>query len=918
MKKKYLIFLVAISAIAIGLFSANDEDVDQKTVDALRTQHQFYLDHNPYKQFEGLSRQERKALGLPPNAYNEQEWNLTMDPQIGRPIYENTYAVQQQLKAERAANEMMRGVGGDMANPWIDRGPNNIGGRTRGIMFDPNDTTDYNRVFAGGVSGGLWVNDDITDPNSSWTLVPGIGANIAVNVIIHDPNNTNTFYIGAGESYTSGRVTGNGIWKSTDGGVTWAHIFGGYTGTSNGNQQIDGIFYINDMVARDVGATTELYIAVAGAYYGESGGSPNQWHSLSEQGVYKSSDNGASWSRFNITETGGTFSNPNDLEIDINNNIWLATTSSSWGFPGGKILRSTDGLTFSLMHTIANAGRTEIECSQNNANTLWVAASIGTGNTVDLFTTSNAFTTVTGLLNEPNDADPGIPATDFTRGQAWYDLEIEADANDNLLVGGIDLFRSTNNGASWGQISEWYNISGLTASFVHADQQAIVFRPGAGNENKVLFGTDGGLYYCDDITNALGNSSAISARNKDYNTVQFYSGDFSTAINGPNDDLVGGTQDNGTPAVFDAVGGANSYTDITGGDGGYTEVDNSGSYLITSYPTNDHYILMAPSTFYRVSSNSGGAFINSAVLDENLDILYTNSSTSGTFQIERNTNLISGQFSVIRTTLNNGMLNASPTAFKVSPFTTGSTKLFAGLVNGRLLRLDNADTTPVWNNITGSGFVGSISDIEFGQSELEIFVTMHNYGVTSVWFTNDGGTTWQNKEGDLPDIPVKCILQNPLLPNEVIVGTQLGVWATANYTDISPSWIQVYNGMSDVPVLELDLRSADNMILATTHGRGLFTSQFTNQTLSIDNTEFSSNDIVVYPTISNGKVSVKTTANLGAIRVDVFNISGQKVYETEIAANASLSSIGLRLNSGMYLMKFRLENSEVTKKIIIK
>ncbi len=83
-------------------------------------------------------------------------------------------------------------------------------------------------------------------------------------------------------------------------------------------------------------------------------------------------------------------------------------------------------------------------------------------------------------------------------------------------------------------------------------------------------------------------------------------------------------------------------------------------------------------------------------------------------------------------------------------------------------------------------FVGSISDIEFGQSESEIFVIMHNYGVTSIWFTSDGGSNWSSKEGDLPDLPVKCILQNTQISNELIIGTELGVWATADYTQANP------------------------------------------------------------------------------------------------------------------------------------
>ncbi|WP_299683584.1 hypothetical protein, partial [uncultured Tenacibaculum sp.] len=92
-----------------------------------------------------------------------------------------------------------------------------------------------------------------------------------------------------------------------------------------------------------------------------------------------------------------------------------------------------------------------------------------------------------------------------------------------------------------------------------------------------------------------------------------------------------------------------------------------------------------------------------------------------------------------------------------------------------------------WTDITGSEFVGSISDIEFGATENDIFVTFHNYGVRNIWYTNDGGTTWFDKEGNFPDIPVKSILQNPLNREEVIIGTDLGVWKTSNFSATSPS-----------------------------------------------------------------------------------------------------------------------------------
>jgi hypothetical protein len=195
---------------------------------------------------------------------------------------------------------------------------------------------------------------------------------------------------------------------------------------------------------------------------------------------------------------------------------------------------------------------------------------------------------------------------------------------------------------------------------------------------------------------------------------------------------------------------------------------------------------------------------------------------------------------------------------------------------------------------------------------------MHNYGVTSIWFTNDGGTTWQNKEGDLPDIPVKSILQNPLIANEVIIGTQLGVWATANYTSSNPTWVRTNNGMSEVPVLDLDLRNSDNTILATTHGRGFFTSQFTAVSLSENESNLIESGVKVYPTVSNGEIHIKTAFNFGEMQLEVYNISGQKVFNTTVNANNNVTPLSLSLNSGIYLMKFKSDNSEITKKIVIK
>ena len=112
---------------------------------------------------------------------------------------------------------------------------------------------------------------------------------------------------------------------------------------------------------------------------------------------------------------------------------------------------------------------------------------------------------------------------------------------------------------------------------------------------------------------------------------------------------------------------------------------------------------------------------------------------------------------------------------------------------------------------------------------------MSNYNVTSIWYTSNGTSatpTWVNKEGNFPDIPVRCILQNPLLPTtEVIVGSDLGVWFTNNFNAASPTWYQSYNGMRNVKVTDLDLRN-DNVVFAATYGRGVFSGTFTNAVLN--------------------------------------------------------------------------------------
>ena len=821
-------FVIVFSIGLLLKYATENQETTQNS-------HQYYLKNHVLNSSLKLSKKERLSYGLPPNKYYEEKYLLEMNPHTGRTHPEETYKIQQKLKAQK--NLQRRTPGDATDNAWIERGPNNVGGRTRMVLFDPNDSS-HKRVFAGGVSGGLWVNDDITDANSSWTQV-GIDDNLSVTCMAVDPNNSEIMYLGTGELYVPQQALGNGIWKSTDGGDTWTNVYKTRGATTNGF--VPGTYYITDIVVRDKDGDSnttndsEVFASIGASFYTRN--PINTFVGVNDYGIFKSTDQGNNWNQVTLDVNGNSIA-PNDFEIGLDNTLWLATTRNVYGDGGGRVYSSSDGINFTLKHTITNGRRTEISLSKQNANTVYVLGRLYNVNSSDqliapfvsILKTTDAFATTPTTLTLPNDADTGIPADDFTRGQAFYNLMIEPHPTDDttVYVGGIDLFKTTDSGSNWTQISKWSNNNNLAAlgvSLVHADQHTMVFHPT--DVNVAIFGNDGGVYYSSNLSD-ISTDIAINSRNKEYNTAQFYNGAISQTETPTY--FLAGSQDNGTHLLNNPSEVINAATKVLGGDGGQCYIDKDNSYMIVTTTFNRIRRFDLPYTGSRitiVSDGSTGDFINAMALDDNLDILYSNGST----HLARFTDITTN--SPQRTNITDALLT-DITAIKVSPFTTSSSKVFAGTRTGKLVKIENAETaTQTITDISGTNFLGSISSVEFGTNENEIMVTFYNFGVESIWFTDDGGTTWANKEGNFPDTTVRCILMNPLRTNEVIIGTELGVWSTQNFRDASPNWQHAYNGMSNVAVTSLSLRTSDNTVLATTFGRGMYTGKFKANPLTI-------------------------------------------------------------------------------------
>ena len=1028
----------------------------------LRQKHAKFLENSPFKKTMALTKSERKALGITPNKYYESEWELTMDPALGRPTPEKLAILRKKLEKENQDILASGRVPGDASdNNWVERGPTNVGGRVRAIMFDPNDAT-TETVFAGGVSGGLWKNTNISTPSSVWTRV-NIPENLAVSCITYDPNNTNIFYVGTGESYVGGDVNGDGVWKSTNAGLTWTKVFGGISGPSNfqsssvisvnspagiaGNyvsvettafgtsitgpitanlvlvndgsssptslgcnaltnsgdlngkialirrgscnfiQKIEnaqnagaiaviminnvpgtplpmggtdtggvilipsvmisktdgdlieanlastvnvtlmpsnggitglvvpGKQHINDIKIRNNGGVSEVYVAAGDAFY--SAANSTTYLGGPEFGLYKSTDGGSSWSELNLPLTVGAHKHcPNDIAIGSDNEIFVSTTKSVvYGDGGGMVFSSTDGVIFNEKFTVPGGDRTQIAVSRTTANKAYILAEVGTG--VQMYRTTDDFATYASLPL-PDDADTGIAPTDFTRGQAFYDLMLEVDPNNDQVVytGGIDLFKSTNGGTSWNQFSHWYG--GFGYQEVHADQHTMAFANGS--STKMAFGNDGGVYF------SSNSGTSTTSRNSGLNITQFYTVGVAPTTNGmTGENFLGGAQDNGSQMLLNAPVGAGTSTEVQGGDGAHVFFDQNtvgtDRYRITNYVYNQsinlyNYATSATRTINSESTNYG-AFICPMALDSALDILYSDYSDTGAttpvYRIRRYINLKSG--TVTKTSLTNALLTASPTALTVSKYTTATTTLLVGTRNGKLLRLTNANTTPVWADITGPDFVGSVSDVEYGASNNEILVTMHNYNVVSIWYSADGGTTWVNKEGNLPDLPVKCIVRNPLNTNEVVIGTELGVWYTNTFSNASPTWLQAYNGMRNVKVTDLDVRN-DNKLYAATYGRGIFSGMFTNTTLStVDNF---SQQVSIFPNPTNGVVKINIPNYTSEVTFNVYDLNGREVLKQNVTNFNLESSIDLsKFAKGFYILNIKGDNLEYSKKIVL-
>lgn len=710
------------------------------------------------------------------------EFEMTKDPKS------NLVPRERLLEAKKYADKLRDQKSAIPNIHWMERGPNNVSGRTRTIIIDANDPTG-NSIFAAGVSGGLWKS---IDKGATWTEINPFFSNLAICALAQDPSNPNIIYFGTGEGNgNSNAVRGMGMWKSIDGGLTFEIIPA-------------------SLINYDFGSVNKIVVDNAGTVFASTNGHV----ACNAGGLMISTDGGDTFTIFQDPDHCGNdprklYTYSSDVEVAANGDIYAGFGKFD---DNDGIYKSSDGGTSWTLSYASAPGEVRVELATAPSNPNIIYALLGNSGDGDPKIIKSVDAGATwSYINEPTDWQDlnCIVKSDWTRKQDWFNLSIAVDPNneDHLMIGGIDLFKSVDGGNSWNQVSHWLGTCGFPK--VHGDQHTIVFA----NSNEIWFGNDGGVYHTNDGANTF------SFKGMGFNITQCYAADMEPSAG--SNKIIAGVQDNGTQQFLSP--GLNSTSELTGGDGGICHIDqNNPNIQISSYVYN-YYQLTTDNwnTYSTLQINTYGRFINPTDYDDNSKILYAANEADN---IIRWSDIVTGGLTN-EVVLINGM-SSVVSAVRVSPNVPN--RIYLGLGNGKILRVDNADigTSLTGVEIFDGPAYASCIEIESG-NENNIILTYSKYGTNSVYHSTDANgaaPTFTSVEGNIPDMPVRWAMINPNNPNQAFLATELGIWSTKNLNGTATVWSPTNHGLAHVRCDMIKYRPSDNTAIVASHGRGVFTA----------------------------------------------------------------------------------------------
>jgi len=671
------------------------------------------------------------------------------------------------------------------AASWELVGPANIGARLIDIVLDPN-TPDI--VYTAAGTGGVWKS---VDGGATFASVWPDSLPQSMGALAITPDGT--LFAGTGEPDHGGGGSyyGSGVYRSTDGGKKWTSI--GLTNTgSTGRIRIDPA------------NPKRIFVAAQGRLFDNGG----------DRGLFLSEDGGNSWRKV----LAGMNSTTGAIDVSINPanpNILLAAMwdklrfpdGREYGGPGSGVYRSVDGgLTWArvgapLPAPEAESGRIGVAFGQSDPSRAYAITNDRIGNLTGFFVSTDAGATWT----RPMTGEPALDGADG--GFAWWFARLFVDpANaDHLFSVGVPMMESVNGGLSW---------VASPGSRFHVDQHAMAWDPH--HANRVYIGNDGGLYWSNE--NGLVTGAWTKSTYQPY--MQFYAMDVSaqdvTRISG-------GTQDNNSLRSW----GGTDWNAYRGGDGMMNRInpvdqnnvyacaqngacvrsDNGGDTITSIRPrfTGTRFNWVSPLEIAAGAPDT--VYFGSNILNRSDDRGVTWRAVSP--------DLTGGP------TPRNSTSYGTITTIGIAP--TDKETVYVGTDDGRLwvtrdgggtwTRLTDPDLPDRWvTRVTVDPDDANTAWVTYSgwrsQSEAQPHVLM----------TTDGGANWTDISGRLPQSPVNDVIRHPKHKKWLYVATDMGVFFSPNF---GVNWRKVGDSFPAVPVTDIHIQAQTNTLFAATFGRSI-------------------------------------------------------------------------------------------------
>jgi photosystem II stability/assembly factor-like uncharacterized protein len=709
----------------------------------------------------------------------------------------------------------------------------------------------------------------------------------------YHPVNPNIIYIGGAFG---------GLWKTTNGGLNWSPKADFQPSLSTGSIAIDpanpnvilygtgeatysGASYYGRGIFRSTNGGDNWILRLranglpnltyCSRIVFKPGSSSIVYAAMGTSGLYKSLDSGKTWTQVISGRCDDIVFNPTGTNAYI--------TGSGTGY---RI--STDGgNTFTTNTSVTMGTRNHIAICKAQPTILYIAVYSSSAITVYKSTDSGAnFTQVAVGVN-------------FNGGQAWYDFYMHVNPFDPnyAYVGSIDIWRTTDGGVTFANITNGYSNGN-----VHVDEHNIDFNPI--NQDEMICTNDGGVWKSTDRGTTWTNLNATLT------LTQFYR---MTSDPSNSNHLLGGTQDNGTQRTTGTINWAAAF----GGDGGEV-CFNVANPLYMLGETQNNGVRRSTDGGVSWASATGGLSGSGSWVGP----LISHPSEAQVF--------FTGRQQVFKTTDGGALWTAISTGIsgtiREMAISRSNPQIILASASNTLFKSTDGGVT--FNSITPGSPGRTITSVYIHPDSSNVFLaTFSGFGAGKVSKTTNGGTSWFDISGDLPDSPTNDVLiyYPGFATSYYLAAMDIGVFLTTNY---GASWTELADGLPNTVAMHLDYNLLSNKIRIGTHGRGTWETSITITGIVHQNNEIPNayNLGQNYPNPFNPMTFIKySVKDAGLVKLSIYDMLGREaskvVNQFQNAGTYTVQVDGSNLSSGAYFYKLTVTGSNntftETKKMVL-